>query len=503
MLNRVMRSGRTYDPGQAPAAPKRRIRKTKAIEESEVEAEKGEQIVNKERRLITFGSVPADDLNEEALVLQGAGRRKGVAWVKAGGVKVSPAVYRALTNRTPPIKPKASTNTREADTHPTMEARKGADACKEADAPESEREDSPKDTQEATHTALGGSASPDAAQSEPCALKSPKTPTGRDTGLGLEFDQSGATIFVTACTSRVLEDRSEDEESAGLEPQYIVLNESPSNNRAIERSHVRQETGETRQVSWFDEMRKADVAPETGRDLPELNIEWYRDHWSRSDYLSVPETEQTSEYRNASEGENVRVSAIICEVNDDYVLDDEEYEATVLKLQALERARMFAESQVPSQTSGAGPSGSRRSPRVTVEEIVDEDAPRYVVISSDKEESEVLDVSRKGKGKEPTRKNCPRRSLGVAINEIEPVKSDINESERRQSSRITSVHQSEYVPDGFRSGGYIESRYGKVTSGRGDRSDTRTTKNESKIESPRIRSPQVNETRAHRTGRNH
>ncbi|KAF8694387.1 hypothetical protein RHS03_08195, partial [Rhizoctonia solani] len=503
MLNRVMRSGRTYDPGQAPAAPKRRIRKTKAIEESEVEAEKGEQVVNKERRLITFGSVPADDLNEEALVLQGAGRRKGVAWVKAGGVKVSPAVYRALTNRTPPIKPKASTNTREADTHPTMEARKGADACKEADAPESEREDSPKDTQEATHTALGGSASPDAAQSEPCALKSPKTPTGRDTGSGLEFDQSGATIFVTARTSRVLEDRSEDEESAGLEPQYIVLNESPSNNRAIERSHVRQETGEIRRVSWFDEMRKADVAPETGRDLPELDIEWYRDHWSRSDYLSVPETEQTSEYRNASEGENVRVSAIICEVNDDYVLDDEEYEATVLKLQALERARMFAESQVPSQTSGAGPSGSRRSPRVTVEEIVDEDAPRYVVISSDEEESDVLDVSRKGKGKEPTRKNRPRRSLGVAIDEIEPVKADINESERRQSSRITSVHRSEYVPDGFRSGGYIESRYGKVTSGRGDRSDTRTIKNESEIESPRIRSPQVNETRAHRTGRNH
>ncbi|KAF8747148.1 hypothetical protein RHS01_11425 [Rhizoctonia solani] len=384
-----------------------------------------------------------------------------------------------------------------------MEACKGADACKEADAPESKREDSPKDTQEATHTALGGSASPDAAQSEPCALKSPKTPTGRDTGLGLEFDQSGATIFVTACTSQVLEDRSEDKESAGLEPQYIVLNKSPSNNRAMEQSHVRQETGETQQVSWFDKMRKADVALETGRDLPELDIEWYRDHWSRSDYLLVSETEQTSEYRNASKGENVRVSAIICEVNDNYVLDNEEYKATVLKLQALERAQMFAESQVPSQTSGAGPSGSQRSPRVTVEEIVDKDAPRYVVILSDKEESDVLDVSRKGKGKEPTRKTRPRCSLGVAIDEIEPVKSDINESERRQSSRITSVHQSEYVPDGFRSGGYIESRYGKVTSGRGDQSNTRTAKNESKIESPRIWSPQVNKTRACRTKRNH
>ncbi|KAF8690182.1 hypothetical protein RHS03_08999, partial [Rhizoctonia solani] len=410
MLNRVMRNGRTYDPGQAPAAPKRRNQKTKAIEEPKVEAEK----------------VPGDNLNEKALVLQGAGRRKGVAWVKAGRVK-------------------ASTNTREANTHPTMEARKGADACKEADTPESEREDSPKDTQEATHTALGGSASPDAAQSEPCALKSPKTPTGRDTGSGLEFDQSGATIFVTARTSRVLEDRSEDKESAG----------------AMEWSHVRQKTGETQQVSWFDEMRKADVAPETGRDLPELDIEWYRDHWSRSDYLLVPETEQTSEYRNVSEGENVRVSAIICEVNDNYVLDNEEYEATVLKLQALEHAQMFAESQVPSQTSGVGPSGSRQSPRVTVEEIVDKDAPRYVVILSDEEENNVLDASRKGKGKEPTRKTRPRRGLGLAIDEIEPIKSDINETECRQSSRITSVHQSEYIPDGFRSGGYIKSRYGK------------------------------------------
>jgi hypothetical protein len=123
-------------------------------------------------------------------------------------------------------------------------------------------------------------------------------------------------------------------------------------------------------------MRKADVAPEVANNLPELNVEWYWDHWSRSDYLPVPESEPVSKCVDPCEDNSIRVSAIICEVNNNYILDNKEYKAAVLKLQALERAQQFAESQAPSQTSGAGLLGVQQSPRVTVEEIEDKDCPR-------------------------------------------------------------------------------------------------------------------------------
>ncbi|CCO36097.1 hypothetical protein BN14_10220 [Rhizoctonia solani AG-1 IB] len=251
MLDRVMRSGRKYDPGQAPVAPKRRARKPKATEEPKVNDNNGEQTENTERRLITFGSIPADNPNEEELVIRGTGKRKGVAWAETGGVKVSPAVYRALTNRAPPIKPSVRRITNDVDAHTKVEAHAEADACGKADAPVSEREDSPRGTQRATHTALGADTAPDAAQpalraepaldaaqSMPGTTEMPETPEREGSGLGLEFDQSGATLFVTARTSRLLDVDSESEEVNSHNPQYIVTDDSPSTNRASKRANA-------------------------------------------------------------------------------------------------------------------------------------------------------------------------------------------------------------------------------------------------------------------------
>ncbi|KEP45049.1 hypothetical protein V565_324920, partial [Rhizoctonia solani 123E] len=112
MLDRVMRSGRTYDPGLVPT---RRTRKSKATEALETEAPEvpqgpednqtdGEHTENAKGRLITFGSFTANDRNEIAPVLRGTGKRKGVALAESGRVKVSPSVYQALTNSAPPIR---------------------------------------------------------------------------------------------------------------------------------------------------------------------------------------------------------------------------------------------------------------------------------------------------------------------------------------------------------------------------------------------------------------
>jgi hypothetical protein len=127
MLDQVMRSRRKYDPGQAPVALKRCACKPKATEEPKVNDNNGEQTENTKRRLITFGSIPVDNPNEEDLVIRGTGKRKGVAWAETGRVKVSPAIYRALTNCVPPIKPLVRRITNDVDTHTKVEAHTEAD----------------------------------------------------------------------------------------------------------------------------------------------------------------------------------------------------------------------------------------------------------------------------------------------------------------------------------------------------------------------------------------
>jgi hypothetical protein len=54
-----------------------------------------------------------------------------------------------------------------------------------------------------------------------------------------------------------------------------VADGSPSTNCALKQANTSNRSSENQQVSWFDKMRKADVAPEVANNLPELNVEWY------------------------------------------------------------------------------------------------------------------------------------------------------------------------------------------------------------------------------------
>ena len=92
MANRVLRSSREYDPGLVPVAQTRRSGKDKAPEpEKTSEAptmhisetpngsrDDGEHTTENESRLITFGSIPASEREDDTIVMKGKGKRKAV-----------------------------------------------------------------------------------------------------------------------------------------------------------------------------------------------------------------------------------------------------------------------------------------------------------------------------------------------------------------------------------------------------------------------------------------
>ncbi|KDN44041.1 hypothetical protein RSAG8_05773, partial [Rhizoctonia solani AG-8 WAC10335] len=303
MLNRVMRSGRTYDPGQA-TAPKRRTRKsqqkkpsvaseaqvTHVFETPDTAGNHDEQAESTNREPITFGTIPAEDRAEGSLVLSGTGRRKGVALVDDNGVKVSPSVYKAMKNHAAPIRrlvtPRIAIPTYARQLLPV--------APFAVDTPEVNRDDSPS------------------------MIVEPETPIKTEYGLGLELGKSGNTIFVTARTSCTHDVESEDE-------SY----------------------NETRIRTWDEETRRIDGLDEEAEGLPELDIEWYRDHWSRSNYLSRPATEATSQVDD--DVESVRVNALIYEVDEHYVYSDDEYAEVLRNLCGEDRVHEYVNAQSRGQ----------------------------------------------------------------------------------------------------------------------------------------------------------
>jgi hypothetical protein len=147
--------------------------------------------------------------------------------------------------------------TNNVDTHTKVEARTEADACGKADAPVSGREDSPHGTHRATHPVLGANTAPDAAhpvlaakpapdaaRSMPVTTEIPKTPEREGSGLGLKFNQSGVTLFVTACTSCLLDVDSKNKEVNSHNPQYIVADGSPSTNCALKQANASNRSSE-------------------------------------------------------------------------------------------------------------------------------------------------------------------------------------------------------------------------------------------------------------------
>jgi hypothetical protein len=80
-------------------------------------------------------------------------------------------------------------------------------------------------------------------------------------------------------------------------------------------------------MGWFDEVRRTEGPPKGTASLPDL--EWYCDHWSRLDYLSVPASE-TEVLEEAESSEEIEVSALIYVVDDNYDFSDNQY-AEVLR----------------------------------------------------------------------------------------------------------------------------------------------------------------------------
>ncbi|CAE6489577.1 unnamed protein product [Rhizoctonia solani] len=84
MRNRVLRSGREYNPGQVPAAPTRRAPKNKAPEpEKRSEAstthvpdttpgsgDNSDHTIENEHGLITFGAISASERDDDSIVLK-------------------------------------------------------------------------------------------------------------------------------------------------------------------------------------------------------------------------------------------------------------------------------------------------------------------------------------------------------------------------------------------------------------------------------------------------
>ncbi|KAF8703643.1 hypothetical protein RHS03_06199, partial [Rhizoctonia solani] len=209
-------------------------------------------------------------------------------------------------------------------------------------------------------------------------------------------------------------------------------------------------------ISWFDEMRKAENLLEE-EELPGLDADWYRDHWSRSQYLSAPDTESGNQLDDTG---SVSVNALIYEVSGNDMLTDEEYERLLEMLRNQERLRTAREYE-PSQTSGAGPSGARRTPPVTLEEVEDEGERAHIVVSSGEERESEYELAPKGKGKRKGRieKNRPRTSLGVIIDEVQR-DPDISYTERVKSQSLRESQPANHIPEGFSSGGYAQAMYG-------------------------------------------
>jgi hypothetical protein len=133
-----------------------------------------------EPKLITVGTIPGTETLEGSLVLDGTGKCRGVSWTKSGGVKLSPAAYKALTNKAPPIRP----TTRLWIMYPTY-TREVADARIDTDAPtDDNREDAPTlTTVRAADRALGAVDAPDAADCAPGTSRVPETPIKVEQGL--------------------------------------------------------------------------------------------------------------------------------------------------------------------------------------------------------------------------------------------------------------------------------------------------------------------------------
>ncbi|KDN38600.1 hypothetical protein RSAG8_09387, partial [Rhizoctonia solani AG-8 WAC10335] len=159
---------------------------------------------------------------------------------------------------------------------------------------------------------------------------------------------------------------SDDDRSSDYDPQYVVLGESPSANRMRKKPRLSgrlvppdSADGETQSEpeanTWYDEVLRSEGPPNRANTLPDLDIEWYRDRWSRSDYMSGRRDDMSEALED--DVESIRVNALICEIDENYIYSDDEYADVLRRIGEQEGVREYVEGLGRSQTSGAGPSG--------------------------------------------------------------------------------------------------------------------------------------------------
>ncbi|KAG8783833.1 hypothetical protein FRC12_019325 [Ceratobasidium sp. 428] len=180
-------------------------------------------------------------------------------------------------------------------------------------------------------------------------------------------------------------------------------------------------------ISWDEEVTRAG-STDPPQYLYDEDIEgWKNPFWQKKCPPSgKPKTEQTP----------IKLNAFICEVNDDYVNNDEQYEEVLYQLR---RAHEQAAAALREHEAQASPSKRQEKPTysVSVEEVEPSEAAYH---SSTTEMS-----TAKGKGK-------PKPKNGKKGNDPKP-------NDAYQARRTGAT------PQGFRGGGYLEFAHGRAGNG--------------------------------------
>ncbi|KDN34540.1 hypothetical protein RSAG8_12364, partial [Rhizoctonia solani AG-8 WAC10335] len=473
-MSRKLRSGRNYDTSKAPDASKRQTRKRKSPAETKAKVVEqangrtGEHAIVPRREQLTFGTTSGVARNHgDHVVIVGTGKRRGIALNGDAGVKLSPAAYLALTHRAPPIRRVLSWPL------PTFET------CETADAP------------------IDGEATAQssvvAAKRAPAAPSAPNTPTTTSMVEESELDRE---VFVTARTSRVLDESiALDKDGNAILAQYVVednISESPTVSSACNKRRRRKSKGKRKSIetnvslsteskstanheglTWDEEVRRVtggDTYAERYVDLPDVTG-WVNPNLSQSDNTRTPT--DSIEQRTETDTDSMQVNALIYEVDENYVFDDEEYAEVLRNIREEGRSESSR-----SQTRGAGPSRSHHAHHVTIEEV-DEESD---ATATSRTRSYVGKGKAKSKSKPNSKKKGKKRkrpSLGMALEDLEGPR-----------ERLVRPREAADSSMNYRGGGYFEKLVGTtpIHEGRGSKK-ARLPSSEDRSSSRRDQSP--------------
>ncbi|KAG8774840.1 hypothetical protein FRC12_001791 [Ceratobasidium sp. 428] len=208
-------------------------------------------------------------------------------------------------------------------------------------------------------------------------------------------------------------------------------------------------------ISWDEEVTRAG-STDPPQYLYDEDIEGWKNPFWQKKCLPSGELE--------TEPAPIELNAFICEVNDDYVNNDEQYEEVLYQLR---RAHEQAAAALREHEAQAGPSKRQENPvySVSVEEVEPSEAAYH---SSTTEMS-----TAKGKGK-PKPKNgkkvndpkpkAKRPNLGLNINELQTTERKTPKKKKRESDAYQACRTGA-TPQGFRGGGYLEFAHGRAGNG--------------------------------------